>query len=284
MVRRVIGHMRSNLESRLTVNEMAEVARISPYHFNRTFSSLVGLPPGQFLGILRIQEAKLLLLDTPKNVTEVCHKVGFGSLGTFSRRFKSLVGLSPRNFRQLASMDFSSLSRAPRTWERPAVPTAVHGHVEGSPAFDGPLVVALFESPVPDCNPVACNLLSGPGPFVLHGVPDGTFHLLAAAMPDFVDARSSLITDEIARAGDPASPIRVHDGRVTGKTRLALRAPWPEDPPILMVSPPVLRLLDDGPLSPVVEPARRRSTRRAHDPLEDEDIAGSENRRPAGTS
>jgi AraC family transcriptional regulator len=100
-VERVLATMRERLDEDLTLHVMADVARLSPYHFTRVFRHVTGIPPCEFLTALRLQEAKRLLLTTGLSVTDVCFEVGYSSLGTFTTRFTHLIGpagcaVSPR--------------------------------------------------------------------------------------------------------------------------------------------------------------------------------------------
>jgi len=83
----------------LRLNDAAREAFLSPYHYHRLFSEAFGETPHQFLSRQRIEQAKrLLALEMP--VTEVCLAVGFESLGSFSSRFRAVVGTSPSEFRR----------------------------------------------------------------------------------------------------------------------------------------------------------------------------------------
>ena len=101
-VERVIRVMRDRLDEPLTLQEMSRIAYISPYHFNRIFRQITGIPPNQFFYAMRLETAKRLLLTTNTSVTDLCFDVGYNSLGTFIRRFTGLVGVSPSRFRSLA--------------------------------------------------------------------------------------------------------------------------------------------------------------------------------------
>ena len=61
-IERVILAMRSRLAEPLTLRDLAGIAHLSPYHFCRVFQRLTGVPPGEFLTALRLEEAKRLLL------------------------------------------------------------------------------------------------------------------------------------------------------------------------------------------------------------------------------
>lgn len=83
----------------LDLDAVAGHAGYSRSHFVRAFKAAYGETPGQYLSRRRIDRAAELLRSADLSVTEVCMLVGFSSLGTFSARFKSRTGLSPRDYR-----------------------------------------------------------------------------------------------------------------------------------------------------------------------------------------
>src|SRR5216683_4350607 len=101
-VERAIQIMHTHLHELLTLEDLASVAYLSPFHFNRVFRRLIGIPPGEFLSALRFQTARRLLLTTSLSVTDICFEVGYTSTGSFTSRFTQLVGLSPRLLRRRA--------------------------------------------------------------------------------------------------------------------------------------------------------------------------------------
>ncbi len=84
---------------RLTLDHMARAAHLSKFHFAREFAAVYGETPRNYLTRRRIERAKDLLRAANLTVTEICHLVGFSSLGSFSSRFKELVGSSPNRYR-----------------------------------------------------------------------------------------------------------------------------------------------------------------------------------------
>ncbi|HQZ36420.1 MAG TPA: AraC family transcriptional regulator [Ilumatobacteraceae bacterium] len=76
----------------IDLDRVAAVAGISKFHFHRLFSATYGLTPSSYLTQRRIERAQDLLRATNLTVTEVCFAVGYSSLGSFSSRFKELVG------------------------------------------------------------------------------------------------------------------------------------------------------------------------------------------------
>ncbi|MDQ3735101.1 MAG: AraC family transcriptional regulator [Actinomycetota bacterium] len=79
----------------LDLDALAASAGVSKYHFLRCFSATYGKTPALYLAERRIERAQDLLRATNLTVTEVCHLVGYSSLGSFSTRFAQLVGTSP---------------------------------------------------------------------------------------------------------------------------------------------------------------------------------------------
>ncbi|MGQ0575065.1 MAG: helix-turn-helix transcriptional regulator [Pseudonocardia sp.] len=79
----------------LDLDELAAAAGVSKYHFLRCFAAVYGRTPARYLTERRIERAQDLLRATNLTVTEVCLLVGYASLGSFSSRFRELVGQSP---------------------------------------------------------------------------------------------------------------------------------------------------------------------------------------------
>ncbi|HEY4017093.1 MAG TPA: AraC family transcriptional regulator [Pseudonocardiaceae bacterium] len=108
----------------LDIDILAAEAHCSRYHFMRSFQAAYGEPPGLYLTRRRIERAKDLLRSANLTVTEICFLVGFGSLGSFSRRFSELVGMSPTAYRERSRVR----SAAPipgcfvLMWNRPSGP------------------------------------------------------------------------------------------------------------------------------------------------------------------
>lgn len=236
-IERAVLAMHERLDEDLTLKELASRAFISPYHFNRVFRQLVGIPPCQFLGALRLQEAKRLLLTTRLRITDICFQVGYSSLGTFTRRFTSLVGFSPRQFRALAGRPPLPLSElgglAAGPWSA-GPEAAVSGQIQTATSFRGAAFVGMFDSPIPQGPPAACALAGAPGPFTLPACPDGDYHLLAVGLTPVGDGLAQVLFQGMPRGGDEAGVLRVRGGRASRPAHVDLRPPDLIDPPILI--------------------------------------------------
>ena len=94
-LRRARDHIDRNYQAPLNLDGLAAVAGVSKYHFARCFEATYGDTPMRYLTRRRIERAQDLLRAANLTVTEVCMLVGFSSLGSFSTRFRRLVGESP---------------------------------------------------------------------------------------------------------------------------------------------------------------------------------------------
>jgi AraC-like DNA-binding protein len=78
---------------------LASMARMSPYHFLRTFRAVTGITPHQWLLRARLRDAAGRLTTTRTPVTNVALDVGFDDLSNFTRSFRAEFGASPRQYR-----------------------------------------------------------------------------------------------------------------------------------------------------------------------------------------
>ena len=83
----------------LDLDALAAAAHVSKFHFTRRFAQAYGETPMRYLTRRRIERAQDLLRSANLTVTEVCMLVGFSSLGSFSSRFRDLVGETPKQYR-----------------------------------------------------------------------------------------------------------------------------------------------------------------------------------------
>ena len=244
-VGRVIDAMRTHLDEEFSLEDMADVAYMSPFHLNRVFRWITGVPPCRFLTAIRLETAKRLLVKTDHSVTDVSFKVGYSSLGTFTRRFTSLVGACPSSFRSLAAREelgasLQGLGSCAELTERGAFGMAepeIDGVVEAAPGFNGLIFVGLFDTPIPQGKPIACALRNSQGAFRLAPVADGNYYLAAAGLERGADPASYLLYEQALRGMAEDRTVRVRQGRVLGPVRVALHSPGSFDPPILMTFP-----------------------------------------------
>ncbi|MCA1526706.1 helix-turn-helix domain-containing protein [Bradyrhizobium yuanmingense] len=89
-----------NSHAELDLEQAAKQAGLSPFHFLRLFSAVLGVTPHQYLVRSRLRHAARLLADEDIAVTDIAYDVGFGDLSNFVRTFHRAAGVSPTKFRQ----------------------------------------------------------------------------------------------------------------------------------------------------------------------------------------
>ena len=244
-VERVITTMRDQIYAPLSLDDMASIAYLSPFYFNRVFRQAIGIPPGEFLAALRIDAARRLLMTTSMSVTEICFSVGYTSLGTFTTRFAQLVGLPPQHLRRFATRfdpaAFALLAQG--QGDKPMYARAAHeiaGMLTAPAGFHGLICVGLFPKPLPQCRPVSCTLLTGSGVFHIPAVPDGRYHVMAAAMPAASSLHSFMVPDAHWNVGMSQRAVILSNGMQFGPADVVVRPPHPTDPPVLIALPYLL--------------------------------------------
>jgi AraC-like DNA-binding protein len=89
----------------IELEHAADQAGLSPFHFLRLFSGVLGVTPHQYLVRSRLRHAARLLADDARSITDVAFDVGFGDLSNFVRTFHRAAGVSPLRFRQASKGD-----------------------------------------------------------------------------------------------------------------------------------------------------------------------------------
>lgn len=100
-INRVIDHISHNLHKPFTLEELAGIAHMSPYHFHRTFTAEFGETPMKYVLRRRIESAgHRLLQDRAQPVSNVAYGLGFSSMPVFCRTFKRYFGMTAEEFRR----------------------------------------------------------------------------------------------------------------------------------------------------------------------------------------
>lgn len=98
----VLRYLAANVAAPHTVAGLARMAKLSPYHFLRSFRAVTGVTPHQWLLRARLRAAAEKLAATRAPVTEIALDVGFEDLSNFTRTFRAEFGASPREYRLAA--------------------------------------------------------------------------------------------------------------------------------------------------------------------------------------
>ncbi|SDF59472.1 AraC family transcriptional regulator [Terriglobus roseus] len=98
-MRAVQTYVEDHLHKQIALADLAIVAKLSVFHFLRSFKESLGTTPARYVLDRRLEKAKTLLANSPLSVTEIGLNVGFEDVSHFSRAFRREVGMTPSLFR-----------------------------------------------------------------------------------------------------------------------------------------------------------------------------------------
>lgn len=226
-VEHVILNVREDPAHTFSLSEMAGIACMSRFHFNRVFRRVTGVPPRVFQLMLRVETAKRMLLTTGMTITEVCFATGYSSVGTFTRRFAEIVGVPPSTFRRHGERAYRPGARGE------GASASIVGTVLVPAPFTGRVVVGAFTSPIPYGAPAGCCTIGADGgAFRIDGLPRRRYYVAAAAIPDAADRPESALRDDVLRAR--CGPVAAFGALAELEDPLVLRPRSLTDAPILI--------------------------------------------------
>ena len=103
VVNAALKYMEENIERQITLKDLATYIGYSVSHFSSIFSSSTGHSPLNYFNMLKVKKACELLDTTDMKITQISGKVGIDDPLYFSRIFKKIVGISPRQYREKES-------------------------------------------------------------------------------------------------------------------------------------------------------------------------------------
>jgi len=98
-IRPAINYIDANFDKPIALAEIARASHLSVSRLAHIFKEQMGMTLIDYVTGVRIERAKELLLGTSRSCTEICFDVGYNNQSYFTRTFKSLVGVTPRQFR-----------------------------------------------------------------------------------------------------------------------------------------------------------------------------------------
>jgi AraC family transcriptional regulator len=96
----VSAYIEEHIAEQIPLAMLAQLARLSPYHFCRAFKRSFGLPPHRYHNARRIEHSKTLLAQPTCSVTQIALRVGFSKTSSFTAAFRKATGSTPTGYRR----------------------------------------------------------------------------------------------------------------------------------------------------------------------------------------
>lgn len=103
-LKKVLTFIRSNYDSPITLQDMAQICEMSPKYFCSYFKKITKMSPTEYLMFYRVERCARMLLKTDTPITEIAYSGGFSDLSYFIKVFKKQMGMSPGKFRKWSRM------------------------------------------------------------------------------------------------------------------------------------------------------------------------------------
>ncbi|MGM9767116.1 MAG: helix-turn-helix domain-containing protein [Candidatus Cryptobacteroides sp.] len=100
-VQKVKQYINDHYAEPLRLNDLAALAGMSPVAFSRFFRVRTNRTLSDYIADIRLGFAARMLVDTTRNISEICYECGFNNLSNFNRMFKAKRGSTPREFREM---------------------------------------------------------------------------------------------------------------------------------------------------------------------------------------
>lgn len=96
-IKRVREYLETHCTENISLEKLAAIANLSPFYLLRSFKKQIGLPPHSYLNQIRLNHAKLLLVQG-RQISQVAHETGFADQSHLTRQFKRMLGFTPGQY------------------------------------------------------------------------------------------------------------------------------------------------------------------------------------------
>jgi len=110
-INHVIDHINDHLTKSFSLDELAELAHFSSYHFHRIFFAVVGESVNSYTNRVRLEKSAKLLKFSSKKISQIAFECGYSSPATFSRSFQKYFEVSPSMYRKEGIIENSKICK-----------------------------------------------------------------------------------------------------------------------------------------------------------------------------
>jgi AraC family transcriptional regulator len=130
-IERAVKYIHDHYDEPIHLDTLANVSHFSKYHFNRIFTSIVGMTPMSYVKKIRLQKSVYYLTETTKSILEISNLCGFGSVSNFNAAFKQHFHMVPSDVRKKHQNRNISLdiSKNQEEWSAPIRYTYANHHL-----------------------------------------------------------------------------------------------------------------------------------------------------------
>lgn len=247
MVSDICKYIRDNIENGLNLEDLSSHFGYSKFHLSRKFKQETGYTYKQFIEALKIEQSIEAILDGDRNITGVFNDSKHESSGTFSNTFKKLTGLSPKLYKKSVTILYHTVINSVKSKGEIIYRRArLHKGGRLSVTLHYPDIhdervsfIGLFENGIPNSAPVVGIALYKRTHCVLDFIPEGTYHLLVTEIDLQSDISSFFLLNSNYRA-KLDHQLAINDD-LTLNIDLCMRLPVPEDPPIIINLPNLVK-------------------------------------------
>ena len=101
IVAKAITYLHEHAFTNITIGSIAAHFGLSPVQFTRRFQTSIGIPPIEYLTLLRLRKARTLLLETDYTIDDIANRCGYSNGFYLSRIFSKKMKMSPSQFRKI---------------------------------------------------------------------------------------------------------------------------------------------------------------------------------------
>lgn len=103
-IARAMAHLAAHPDRTPSLEELADIAAFSPWHFHRAYRSLRGETPAETLARIRLSRAAAALIKSEAPLARIATEAGYGSIPAFTRAFREALGIPPGAYRARAAI------------------------------------------------------------------------------------------------------------------------------------------------------------------------------------